>query len=419
MKVKNNLLRAIAVVGILTLLTLTVLPGCSFIGQAEPENSAETTAGEVNAEAQQCCPICTSTDITGPDDAGYFVCNECGNKWIQNDDVIDVVDVDSGEVVTQLDASAGYVGGSSGGSSSGGSSFGGLSGGSSSGKPSGGSSSGGSSSGSNNKPTTTTTASKSLQEQLEEIKDRWGDVITPVIQDGNITVESKDGSDTGLFGFKYNIADKCFITAENAWQRNFGYSQTYDDTSSLIAISYDTIRVFFEYDNLEWMVQYWKGQYGMIMIGAEVGIYHRPKGSSESTYYNCANDDTKMLQSMTLYRRESSTSNSFKKILSRSPSRTWWCTGFIPGTLAAGAYNVSAEDLKDLRLDTKLTLKTPEMAQVFMEGLRKVEKIETNVQKQYRSCKFQEMTIAEYESKNVQSKFALEDDGVTVRVCWR
>ncbi len=409
MNAKNNIIRAIAVIGILTLLTLTVLPGCDFIGQANPDNS-DTDGNSVSDTAngdglQQCCPICTSTDITGPDADGYFTCNACSAKWAQDDTKIDVLDEDN-NVVTQLDPSAGYVsGGSNGGSS----------GGSSNNRPQ-----------NQNKPsqttttTTTTTTTKSLQQQLDEIKDRWGDVIKPTIDaDGNITVESPDGSDTGLFGFKYSQKDNCFITAEDAWQRNFGYNETYDDTSSVIAISYDTIRVYFEYNDLEWMIQYWKGQYGMVLIGAEVGIYHRPKGSSASTHYECANDETKMLQSMTLYRRESSTSNKFKAILTRSPSRTWWCTGFTPGTLSAGGYNVSAEDTATLRIDSKLTLHTPEMAQAFMQGLREVTKIQNNVNKTYRSCKFQEMSIAEYESKTVQSKFALEEDGVTVRVSWR
>ncbi len=406
MNAKNNIIRAIAVIGILALLTLTILPGCDFIGQADPaEGSNPNVSDTANGDGlQQCCPICTSTDIAGPDADGYFTCNACGAKWAQDETKIDVLDEDN-NVVTELPIDVGYIGGSSNGGSNGGSGNG----------------------GSNNRPlnnnkttttTTTTTTTKNFSQKVSEVVDRWDDVIKwKVDEEGNITVESVNGKDTGLFGFKYSKKDNCFITAENAWQRNFGYNKTYDDTSSIIAISYDTIRVFFNYDGLEWMIQYWKGQYGMVMVGAEIGLYHRPEGSATSTHYDCANDDTKMLQSMTLYRRASN-SNKYNAILSRSPSYTWWCTGFTPGTLSAG-YNASAEDTAVLRIDSKLTLHSPEMAQAFMQGLKEVQYVENNVNRTKRSCKFQEMTIAEYESKTVQSKFALEDDGVTVRVSWR
>ena len=397
---KNSLIKAIAVICVLTLTALTVLPGCNFIGQADVSDETTTLA---DAGYQQCCPICQSVNISGPDAEGFYTCNDCSAKWAQDETKIDVVDPDNGEVITQLNPSAGLRPnnqGSAGGSGNGGN--GGSAG--------------------TTRPTTTTTT-KNLQQQLDEIKDRWGDVINPTIDaDGNITVESVDGTDTGLFGFKYSTRDKCFIIAEDAWQRNFGYNQTYDDTSAAIAITYDTMRVYFTYDGLEWMIQYWKGQYGLVLVGAEVGTYNRPVGSSASSHYDCADDELKMLQSMDVYRRESSTSSKYNKIFSRSPAYTWWCAGFIPGTLGAGKYNVSAQETAMLRVDSKLTLHSPEMAQAFMQGLREVSKVEYNgISRQIRNIDMTEYaTVAEYEAATgVSHKFCLEEDGVTVRVCWR
>lgn len=426
MKMKSNIIRAIAVIGILTLVTLTVLPGCNFIGQADPDN-AGTTLGDasnmVNGDSlQQCCPICSSTDIAGPDAEGYFVCNACGQKWTQDDSTIDVIG-DDGSVVTQLDPSAGFV---SGGSSSGGSSN--LGGSSNSGGSSnlGGNSNpgGNSNSGGTNNTTTTKSSQEIINDYLEELRasaQRFSESVKFVVDDeGNITVESVDGKDTGLFGFKYSGKDKCFITAEDAWQRNFGYNEVYDASAPVIAITYDTIRVKFNYGGLEWMIQYWKGQYGLVMIGAEIGVYNRPEGAVAGTHYECADDETKLVQSMDVYRRESSTSNKYKKIFSRSPSNTWWCTGFIPGTLGAGRYNVTAEETANLRVDSKITLKTPEMAQAFIQGLKEVDLIYHNSPNVTRAINFKEMTSAEeYENTASKEKFFLEEDGVTVRVCWR
>lgn len=91
-----------------------------------------------------------------------------------------------------------------------------------------------------------------------------------------------------------------------------------------------------------------------------------------------------------------------------------------PGTLAAGQYNVEAEATRVLKVDSKLTLKTPEMAQAFMEGLRQVDHIYHNAPMQKPIFSFTEMSsVAEYEASSKSGKFVLEEDGVTVRVCWR
>ncbi len=387
----NGIIRAIAVVGIIVLLTLTALPGCNLIGQADVEDQS-TTASDLNSGYEQCCPICTSTDITGPDAEGLFTCNACGAKWGENDDTIDVTMPDGN--VTQVDPGAttrpAYTNPTRTPVTPQGTTF--------------------------TTPVVSTT--KSIKEQLAEIKDRWGDVIKPTIDaDGNITVESPNGQDTGLFGFKYSQKDKCFITAENAWQRNFGYNEVYDASAPVIAITYDTIRVKFTDGDLEWMIQYWKGQYGMVLIGAEVGVYNRPVGSTAGTHYECADDETKLLQSMTVYRR---VNGKYNPIFSRSPSRTWWCTGFIPGTLGAGQYNVDAKATRELMVDSKLTLASPEMAQAFMAGLREVKTMYHNAPQTNPSISFTEYaTVAEYEASSETAKFCLEEDGVTVRVCWR
>lgn len=424
MEFKNNFIRAIAVIGILTLVTLTVLPGCNFIGQANPDDSGTTDAmgGDVIAQG---CPICLSTDIAGPDVDGYITCNACNHKWLQNDIADDVI-IDDSTPTNQGGVSNG--GSSNGGSSNGGSYNGGSSnGGSSNGgsyKPNGGSNPGGTSNGGSFVPETTTKSSDQvLKDYLEDLKasaDRFSESITIKEDDEYISVESVDGTDTGLFGFKYSKKDKCFVTAENAWQRNFGYNEVYDASAPVIAITYDTMRVKFNYGGLEWMIQYWKGQYGMVMIGAEIGVYNRPENAVEGTHYECADDETKLLQSMTVYRRESSTSNNFKPIFTRSMSNTWWCTGFIPGTLGAGRYNVTAEETAGLKVDSKIVLKTPEMAQAFIQGLKEVDLIYHNAPQSTRGVSFKEAATAEeYEKLNNKAMFFLEEDGVTVRVCWR
>jgi hypothetical protein len=412
MKTKNRILRTIAVICIITLTVLIVLPGCNFIGQTDKNaqsSNQEATGSDVNVDSSQlCCPVCGNTDIVGPDADGNYTCNNCGAKWKYDQDQIDIVNK-NGEIVTTLAASAGYVGGSS-GSSSGGS----YSGGSSSSKTTKKSSSSSSSSSS------TTKTTKSVSEKFSEIQERWKDVVKfKIDKDGNITADSVTGADTGLFGFKYSTKDKVFITAEDAWQRNFGFEVTYDTVSGLGAISYDTTRIYFTYGGLEWMVQLWKGQYGLVFIGSEVGVYHRPEGSSASTYYQCATDTNKLNMSMNVYRRESSSSNTFKFLFKRSPATTWWLTGFTPGTLQAGTYVVDEDHTKNLKVEVTINFKDAEMAQAFMAGLKNVTTIEHNSPSRSRNFTFTELTPAAYLISSTNGKYTLGADGKTVTLCWR
>ena len=72
-------------------------------------------------------------------------------------------------------------------------------------------------------------------------------------------VTNTDGS--GLLGFSYDAKDGAFYASTYAWQRTFGYTYLYDVAAPLILCNFDTSRIFFEYNDMEWMVQLWKGQF--------------------------------------------------------------------------------------------------------------------------------------------------------------
>ncbi len=207
-------------------------------------------------------------------------------------------------------------------------------------------------------------------------------------EDGNITTEG----DKGVLGFAYSTRDKCFYAAGNAWQRNFGYNELYDKTSQLIAISYDTINIYFPYDGKEWMIQLWKGQYGMVLLGAEVGVYNRDENVSNSTHFNCATDDEKLPISLALYQ-----DGKTAPLFDRPAEKSWWMTGFVPGQLGVGVM-VGSSETKKLKVTTSITLKDAQMAKAFELALKAVKRIYNNVDamnyedtaKGYRSYSFTE-----------------------------
>lgn len=413
MENKGRKTRLISIICVLTLIILTILPGCNFIGQTKKnDGAAEPVIDQMGN--QLCCPVCQSTNIKDNGD-GTYTCNDCGKQWKYDQTVnqIDVID-QNGNTIGTLDTNAGYVGGGTGGSGNSGGSYTPSNGGSSNGGSNGGNSS-------NNKTDKTKFDYKQFAKDLNASLKRFSDSVEFVYDPltNSITVKTKDGRDTGFLGFKYSMTDQVFYTAEDAWQRNFGFEETYDNVSGAGAISYDTIRVKFNYNNKEWMMQYWKGQYGFVLIGAELGLYNRDPGSTNSTYYNCVTDAEKLNMSVKVYRQDADDQNKYNLLFQRTPTTTWWLTGFTPGTLSAGSYVVNPNETAKLRAEYVINFQTAEQAQAFIGGLEKTTTIEHNAPNIPRSIKFVGLSVAEYEKSSRSAKYAVGENGKTVYMSWR
>lgn len=144
---------------------------------------------------------------------------------------------------------------------------------------------------------------------------------TGIIYDSvNNTLNNKDNTGIVGIGFVLDTEDYTISTAINSWQRNFGFMIAYDIFSYVTNFfDYVTVRIKFDYDNREWMVQLWKGRY-LIAPGGEIGIYNRDMGSL-GTFYNCASDEDMMVMSLKLYHQE-------EMLFEMEPTLHWWLTGF-------------------------------------------------------------------------------------------
>lgn len=130
----------------------------------------------------------------------------------------------------------------------------------------------------------------------------------------------KDGNGILGTGYSFSIPEVLLYAQVNAWVRDFGFCLFYDIFSYTTPFFfYETRRIKFDYDGLEWMIQIWKGNY-VITNGAEIGIYSRTPEKFGS-YYDCATDDQMMEMSMELYHGDD-------LIFSRPKQLHWWLTGF-------------------------------------------------------------------------------------------
>ena len=77
-----------------------------------------------------------------------------------------------------------------------------------------------------------------------------------------------------LASYQYSYVDDYYYTNDkDCWQDTFGYARIYDLAAPYVVLEYDYTRVFFDYEDRDFMIQLWKGQYGYVFYGAEIGVY--------------------------------------------------------------------------------------------------------------------------------------------------
>jgi len=175
---------------------------------------------------------------------------------------------------------------------------------------------------------------------------------------------------SGILGYLYDEKEKVFYTADDPWQRNFGFNGTYDMASQFVMIQYDTKPIKFKYQGRDWMIQPWKGQYGMVLYGGEVGVYVKYTDRA-AEHYDCAKDSDLLRMAMSFYRYDADTKEWVHEF-DRPYGTYWWITGFTPGFIRfvtpSKAQNFN--NYPDLRLDMRITMKDFEMLQSFTAALK-------------------------------------------------
>ena len=168
-----------------------------------------------------------------------------------------------------------------------------------------------------------------------------------------------------MLSYQYSYVDDYYYTNDKeAWQYHFGFGKIYDIASPYLLLEYDYIRIFFTYEDKDWMMQMWKGQYGMIFYGGEIGIYnrkHSEDGVHEWTMYACPKEEDWLAMEMTVYHENEK--GVYEREFTREYDKYWWCTGFKNGHVR------QEEPCDELRLAARITFKSEEMAKIVYDGL--------------------------------------------------
>ena len=190
---------------------------------------------------------------------------------------------------------------------------------------------------------------------------RRGEVTRPVTEIiGNVPERLAElNQELQPFGFAYEPYQDIFYSLMNPWQRGLGYCRLYDEASAALSMIIDCEPIYFEYDGRRWLIEFWKGQYGM-NTGGEVGIYYTTgpnlniPGVFNGAFFQCLKDEDCIDMSFA-FRKNGN-------LLFTRSAIHWWLTGFKLGEFSKPS---------ELSMDIVLNLYDRRMAVLFVEALKK------------------------------------------------
>lgn len=157
------------------------------------------------------------------------------------------------------------------------------------------------------------------------------------------------------FGFCYVASQDIFTSHINAMQREFGYCSLYDKAALTFHMVFDCMPVYFNYDDRTWLIELWKGQYG-INTGGEIGLYYAddivPESRWEDTLFHSVENKDMAGLSFNLFRKGIG--------IADVGAKHWWLTAFSVGRFS---------NPEDLYMRAAISFPHCSMAEAFVEGL--------------------------------------------------
>ncbi|KMZ53813.1 DUF4474 domain-containing protein [Dorea sp. D27] len=164
---------------------------------------------------------------------------------------------------------------------------------------------------------------------------------------------------TAPFGFCYELCHDVFTSRTDAWQREFGYRWLYDKNAAHFNMVFDCEPVYFDYDGRTWMLEFWKGQYG-INIGGEIGIYQAeriiPPSERKHVLFHAVPEKDMLSFSVRMY-------NGTSLLYNLSCRKHWWLAGF-----SMGCYSVP----ELLKMDITIAFGNRQMMYAFVDSMYEI-----------------------------------------------
>ena len=140
-------------------------------------------------------------------------------------------------------------------------------------------------------------------------------------------------------GYIYEPTQDIFATRLDAPQKLFGYTDFYDLSAPFFNMIFDYETIYFDYGQRTWLIEMWKGQYG-INSGCELGIYYadslvEPKDYKHTHFHAVAEKD--MLDISLKLNRRTKITGAYPTRLGYLKYHHWWLTIFKMGVFSKPA----------------------------------------------------------------------------------
>lgn len=134
-------------------------------------------------------------------------------------------------------------------------------------------------------------------------------------------------------GYCYDASQDIFATRLDAPQKIFGYNTFYDFSAPYFNMVFDYETIYFDYNARTWLVEMWKGQYG-INAGCELGIYYAdtvvPPEEYSSTHFTSVAEKDMLEISLDLNKVSNKQGCRYTDI-GHLHDKHWWLTIFKMG----------------------------------------------------------------------------------------
>lgn len=156
-------------------------------------------------------------------------------------------------------------------------------------------------------------------------------------------------------GYWYEPEQDIFSSTRDAWQKSLGYGEIYNRSAPFAGMVFDNLPLYFDYDGKTWLIEFWKGQYGL-STGCEIGIYHAdeiiPPELHRSTIFHAPKPE-EYLDISCLLRKNGVP-------LASLTENHWWLTIFLTGRFSHPW---------QLSMDISLSFPDLKMRDAFLDSL--------------------------------------------------
>ena len=162
-------------------------------------------------------------------------------------------------------------------------------------------------------------------------------------------------------GYFYDPDQDIFASRHDAPQKLFGYMHFFDLSAAYLNMIFDYETIYFNYDHRTWLIEMWKGQYG-INTGCELGIYYADEIIPPDKYRNAHFQAVapKDMLDISLRLNHHSTEH-LPTRLAQMKGPHWWLTIFKMGLFIKP---------EELFVNTSIRFKNTTMLYQFLQSLR-------------------------------------------------